>query len=222
VTQRVAILGGGALAREVLDIFDACNAAGTSYDVAGFIVEDGFGEIGTYLNGKPLLGNLDWFRDAGDIRAVCAVGYPERRRGLVERAKRRGVRFCNAIHPTAVLTRWMRIGEGVVIAAGCTFTNGITLADHVHVNPGCTIGHDVMLEELATLAPGVHLSGYVTVREGAFVGTGVSAIQRVTVGAWSIVGAGATLIEDVAPNTTVIGTPARLIRRRDPGWQMRI
>lgn len=222
MTRRVAILGGGALAREVLDIFEACNAAGADYEIEGFVVEEGFGESGASLNGKPILGNLDWFRNAGDVSAICALGYPEHRRGLAERAKERGIRFCNAIHPTAVLTPRMDIGEGVMIAAGCTFTNGIVLADHVHINPGCTLGHDVTLDEFATLAPGVHLSGYVTIRQGAFVGTGSCAIQRVTVGEWSIVGAGATLIEDVPPDTTVVGTPARRIKQREPGWQLRV
>lgn len=221
MTQRVVILGGGAVAREILDIFEARIAAGDDVAVEGFIVDDGFGRPGTSINGKPILGNLDWFRDAGDVRAICSLGYPEHRHDFVNRAKDRGVRFCNAIHPSAVVTPRVRIGEGVMIGPGCTFTNGITLADHVHVNPGCTLGHDVTLETHATLAPGVHLSGYVTVGEGAFVGTGSCAIQRVTVGAWAVVGAGATLIHDVPPNATAVGTPARTIKQRDAGWHLR-
>ena len=39
------------------------------------------------------------------------------------------------------------------------------------------------------------------------------------VGEWTIVGAGAVVIDDVAPNATVVGVPARVVGERPAGWQ---
>ena len=40
----------------------------------------------------------------------------------------------------------------------------------------------------------------------------------VTVGANATVGAGAVVVRDVAPNTVVVGNPAKTLRTDDPGF----
>jgi hypothetical protein len=45
--KKIIIIGAGGFAREVLDIFDACNDAGDYYDVLGYVVESRFGDPGT-------------------------------------------------------------------------------------------------------------------------------------------------------------------------------
>ena len=87
--KKVAIIGAGGFAREVLDIFDACNEAGDRYDVLGYIVEPGFGAPGVIVNGKPILGGIEWLgKQRGEVYAICAIGAPEVRRRLVVEAKK--------------------------------------------------------------------------------------------------------------------------------------
>jgi sugar O-acyltransferase (sialic acid O-acetyltransferase NeuD family) len=218
--QRVVILGAGGFAREVLDIFDAINAVGERFDVLGFVVDRSFGQAGTPVNDRKILGDFGWFDAHPDVQAICGVGAPEVRMRMVRQAEARGVGFCSAIHPNAVLTRHVRVGAGVVIGAGCVLTNQIELEPHVHLNLDCTVGHDVLMEDFATTAPGVHISGGVVFEQGAFVGTGANIIEQVRIGAWSIVGAGATVIRDVPGNATAVGQPARVIATREPGWHL--
>jgi sugar O-acyltransferase (sialic acid O-acetyltransferase NeuD family) len=219
--QPVVIIGAGGFAREVLDIFDAANAVRPSYDVLGYIVEPEYGAPGAIVNGKPILGGFDWFAGKTDsLQAICAVGVPELRRRLTNQARLLNVRFCNVIHPTAILTRHIQMGEGVVITAGCILTNQIRIADHVHVNLDCTIGHDAVLEDFATLAPGVHVSGKVALEEGCYVGTGANIIDKKRIGAWSVVGAGSVITADVPPNTTVVGVPGKVVKMRAEGWHL--
>lgn len=220
MARSVVILGAGALAREVLDVFDACREAGADYDVLGFLVDSDYGRPGDLVNDTPILGDLSWLGDHPEVQAVCAVGAPQARRNIVERAASRGVRFCTVVHPRAVVTKRVTFGEGVVIAAGAVLTNNITLEDHVLLNLGCTIGHDVRVERFATVAPGVNVSGSVVVETGAYLGTGSCVIEKVRIGRWSIVGAGAAVVRDVPPNTTVIGNPARVLLTREEGWHL--
>lgn len=217
----VAILGAGGFGREVLDILEAIRARGEPLEVAGFLVEEGFGEAGASVNDRPVLGGFDWLeRHASEVDCLCAVGDPALRRRLVERARRCGARFRNAIHPAAVLTRRVEAGTGVVIGAGSVLTNRIRIGDHVHVNLLCTVGHDAVLGDFATLAPGVHVSGGVRVGEGAHLGTGANVIEGISVGEWSVLGAGATAVRDVPANATAVGVPCRVIRTRPAGWHL--
>ena len=39
----VAIIGAGGCARDILDIFEACNADSRRYDILGFLVDERYG-----------------------------------------------------------------------------------------------------------------------------------------------------------------------------------
>jgi len=219
--KEVAIIGAGGFAREVLDIFDAANQEKNRFEVLGFIVQKQYGEPGTLVNGKPILGDFDWLEAHRDqVEVVCAVGAPHHRLRLVRQAREIGSRFLNIIHPSVIMTRWVTLGEGVVIAAGSILTNNISIRDHVHINLDCTVGHDVVLKDFVTLSPGVHVSGNVMIEEGCSIGTGAAIIEKLKVGKWSIIGAGSTVARDVASNTTVVGVRADVIKTREDGWHL--
>ena len=131
-TEQLVILGGGGFARKVLDIVDAINESRRRFDVLGYLMDSGYGEPGSLVNDKPILGDLSWLAGRqDDVQVICAVGDPALRAGLVARAGEVGVRFCSVVHPSVVSTRWVELGEGVVIAAGCVLTNQIRLGGHV-------------------------------------------------------------------------------------------
>lgn len=219
--ERVAIIGAGGHAREVLDIFDALNAQAPAYDVLGWLVEPAHGTPGTLVRERPILGDLDWLAGrSAELSVVCALGDPALRHRLVARARQHGARFATAIHPRAVLSSRVNVGAGVVVAAGSVLTSDIRLGDHVHINTGCTVAHDVVMDDFATLSPGTHVAGGVTIGAGACIGTGASLTPRIRVGAWSIIGAGCAVVADVPPDSTVVGVPGRMIAQRAAGWHL--
>lgn len=218
---KIAIIGAGGFAREVLDVIEACAAAGSDIEAAGFIVDSQFGVPGQLVNDKPILGDFQWLSEhVGEYSVICAVGAPEKKLALVERARWIGCRFATIIHPTVLMTRWVEIGEGTIITAGCILTNRIRVGTHVQINLGSTVGHDAELKDFVTLAPGVHISGNVVLNHGAYIGTGTNIIERVTIGEWAIIGAGSTVIRDIPANATAVGAPAVAIKERRPGWHL--
>ncbi len=58
--------------------------------------------------------------------------------------------------------------------------------------------------------------GRVTVQDDVWIGAGAIILQGVTLHTGAVVGAGAVVTHDVAPFTIVVGTPARVLRRRFP------
>jgi len=219
--KKIVIIGAGGFGREVLDIFDACNLVNEQYDVLGYIVQEEYGKPNEIINDKLVLGGFDWLEKyAKEVHTICAVGSPQHRRRLVNEAYSVGAQFCSIVHPTTTMTRWVSIGEGVIITAGCILTNQIKIGNHAQINLDCTIGHDVFIKDYSTIAPGVHISGNVTLGEGCYIGTGVNIIEKLIVGEWAIVGAGSTITKNVPENTTVVGVPGVVIKTRKTGWHL--
>ena len=219
--EKVVIIGTGGFGREVLDVLEAVNQVETRYEILGFITEPGFQKPGELINDKPVLGYYDWLEQNKDqVKAICGVGAPATRLRLIRQAEQMGVQFFSVIHPRAMLTRWVKLGTGSIITAGCILTNNITIGEHVHLNLDCTVGHDVVIEDCVTVSPGVHISGNVRLEEGSFIGTGANLIEGKTVGRWAVVGAGSVVVKDVPANSTAVGIPAAVIKTRQPGWHL--
>jgi len=220
--KKVAIIGAGGMGREVLDVIDACNQVKETYQPLGFIVDPQFGAAGTMINDKPILGGFDWLeKHFDDVYVICGVGASHLRHQLIQRAEALNCRFINLIHPSAILTRMVSLGEGVVITAGCILTNQIQIGNHVIINLSCTIGHDADLQNFVTLGQGVHISGNVTIGTGCYIGTGATILEKIQIGEWSIIGAGGTVTRNIPANTTVVGVPCRVVKEREPGWHLK-
>ncbi|MGD2027731.1 MAG: acetyltransferase [Anaerolineales bacterium] len=219
--QKVVIIGTGGFGREVLDVIEAVNQVQPTYQMLGFITEPGYQQPGDQINEAPVLGYYNWLEaNRHAVKAICGVGAPAVRRRLVRKAEAAGAAFFSLVHPRAILTRWVTLGSGTIITAGCILTNNIRLGNHVHLNLDCTVGHDAVLEDFVTVSPGVHISGNVTLQQGSFIGTGANLIEGKTVGEWSVVGAGSVVVNDIPPNATAVGTPAKEIKTRPPGWHL--
>jgi sugar O-acyltransferase (sialic acid O-acetyltransferase NeuD family) len=218
----VVILGAGGHGREVADILVACNEHDPRYRILGY-VDENCDTHGTVLNGIPVLGDFSWFAgvDRSMLRVVTGIGSPVSRRKVVDKACSLGLRFCNAIHPAAVMTPHVLMGDDIMVAAGSVLTNQIRVGDHVNVNLGCTISHDTVIEHFCNIGPGVHVCGSVRLECGCDIGAGAVVVQGITIGCWSIVGAGAVVVEDLPPNVTAVGVPARIVKTREAGWHER-
>lgn len=220
--KKVVIIGAGGFGREILDVIEACNQKKLTYEPVGFIVDAQYGSPGTLVNDIPILGGFDWLeKNSRKVSVICSVGAPHLRYKIIQRANEIGCEYISLIHPSVIMTRWVKIGNGVVITAGCILTNQIQIGNHVHINLDCTLGHDVIMQEFAALAPGVHVSGNVVIKQGCYVGTGANILQKLNLCEWSIIGSGSTITKDVPANTTVVGIPGQVIKTRESGWHLK-
>jgi maltose O-acetyltransferase len=127
------------------------------------------------------------------------------------------------------------VGKDVFIEAPfhCAYGFNIWLGDGVYLNAGCVVidTASVVIGASTMLGPGVHiycaehhpdpaerkagLEIAKPVRVGArvWIGGRATVLGGVTIGNDAIVGAGAVVTRNVAPGATVVGNPARPIRR---------
>ena len=114
--------------------------------------------------------------------------------------------------PSLKLKRWLMrrlgatIGEGASLALTATpdvfWPELVTIEDHAIVGYDATLlCHEFLQDEYRT--------GEVVVGEGAMIGAGAVVLPGVEIGHDAEVGANAVVTEDVPPETTVAGVPAK-------------
>ena len=104
------------------------------------------------------------------------------------------------------------IGNDVFINRGVFIDSkgGVTIGDCVCLTEDVRIfthGHSEAVHHQRTYSP-------VTIKSYAKVYSGATILPGVTIGEHAIVAGGAIVIQDVAPNSVVAGTPAKVIRER--------
>ena len=214
MTRPLVILGTGGSAYDLLDIVEAINAVQPTWQPIGFL--DDARPAGTRHLGLEVLGTL---RDAPRL-AECAfvnvIGSDKSFRHLPEVLASTGValdRFATLVHPASSVSSRARLGRGVVINPGVVIGGGVLIGDHVMLCPGCILGHESSIGDYSILAPGAVVSGLVEVESSCYIGAGAIIRQRLHVGTRSLIGMAAVVVRDVEPGATLIGNPARPLRR---------
>jgi serine O-acetyltransferase len=105
---------------------------------------------------------------------------------------------------------------GCIIGRGADFGARFVLvhATGVVINGRVVGGSDVFLEHQVTI--GAERRASPRLGNDVFVGAGAKILGVVSVGDGARVGANAVVVKDVAPYTTVVGIPARVVRVRGP------
>jgi sugar O-acyltransferase (sialic acid O-acetyltransferase NeuD family) len=142
---------------------------------------------------------------------VIAIGDASARMKWMSQVHALGFSLATIIHPRAVISTNVNLGEGSVVMANAVINYGVKIGAACIINTAATVDHECQLAAGVHICPGTHLAGNVSVGECSWVGIGASVIQGITIGRHVMVGAGATVINNINDDLTVIGTPAKPI-----------
>ncbi len=116
-------------------------------------------------------------------------------------------------HPTAVISKFSKIGSGVTIHPFVNIGPGVDIKNNIHIFSHSLIGHNTILNNFSYIANNASIGAFVKVKEGGYIGMNASIKERVTIEKWSIVGMGSVVINNVIKNSTVVGNPAKALEK---------
>ena len=107
-------------------------------------------------------------------------------------------------HRLAMVSAQISIADTAVVHPGVFIPNGqVVVYGLVEIHPG------VILLPWVTVAPVAGGVAGPTIHPNAQIGSGAKVMGDIEVGANARVGTNAVVLDDVPPNTTVVGMPAR-------------
>ena len=206
----------GAQVPTIIRIIDDINQNRKRINIVGFIDNDPSKHNRSFM-GHKVLGSYKIleqpaFRRCKVINAIsrdCPT-----RKETTEQLIEVGASFVNIVHPSVNL-KYVSMGIGNLIHEGVLIQPNVVLGNHCVLSVHAGVGHESQIGDYVFMGPKSYVGGLVSLKEGAYVGMSASVLPRKAVGPWSIVGAGATVIEDVPGHVTVVGTPARVIRKHN-------
>lgn len=205
--RRVIVWGAGGHGKVIVDALLACGC----WNVVG-LLDDNEKKVGQKVLGLPVLASSASLAElAGELKAgaiAIAIGDNYVRDEMFRKAKECGLKPVTIVHPSAHMSRFVELGEGVTILAGATVNPGTVIEDNVCVNTAASIDHDNYLARSCHVYPNATLAGAVRVGEFAYIGSGAVVTPSVTVHKYSYVGAGAVAVKDVREGVIVTGVPA--------------
>lgn len=193
------------------EMVELCSDAG--FNIIGIIDNNLTGEY----YGFPIIGKDT---DAQAIhllypscQIVISPDSPQLRKMLVDFYLGVGFSFATIIHPSASISRFAEIGEGVVIQRGVNVSANTKIGVFCKLNTGCNIMHDNTIGDYATIAPNAVLLGYVTVGCHSYIGANSTVLPKCSIGEGSVIGAGSVVTRNVLSNQIVAGVPAKQLSK---------
>jgi len=138
-----------------------------------------------------------------------AIGNAEHRRNWCERLLSQSLPLVKLIDPSALVSAYAEISEGVIVVAGAVINVDSRVGRGAIINTRASIDHDCVVGAYSHVCPAVAIGGQVCVGESTWLGIGCQIKQCIHIGKGVTVGAGATVLSDIEDSLTVVGTPAR-------------
>lgn len=213
--KQVLVVGGGGHSKSIID--SLINQE--EIEIIGIL--DKFERLGENVLGIPIIGtdeDLENYYKQGIrhiVLGIGSVGIPVARYNLYKKIKALGYSFPTIIDRTAIVSRYVTLGEGVYIGKGVILNAGVIVGSHSIINTGSTIEHDCMIEEFVHIAPKVTVCGGVKIEGMTHIGAGSTILQQLAIGSHTIVGAGSVVTHVISSGVKAYGNPCREVNESE-------
>lgn len=197
--KKIAIIGGGGLAKEFIEIIDMCG-----HSLYGIFSRE------NHLKNIPYHGYLDELlvlKDEFDA-VVLAVGGVNtegmaNRKELIAFLSENAIPFATLISPNTTISKSVILEEGCYVHHQSAISCDAHIGAYTMVNTAAMIGHDVHIGENCSISPRAFIGGNVTIGNNTLIGAGALLKQGITIGEGCIIGMG-TIVQRSMPAHTLL------------------
>lgn len=212
--SKIFLFGGGMHGHTCIDVIEKQG----KYEIIGII--DSQKTIGTFINGYQIIGRMEdlpkLITKYNIKKGFIAIG-DNWVRNILSReiySYDPDFEFINAIHPTAVFGKNIRLGKGILIGAQTFISSSCVIGNFCLIHHKVLLGLHNQLGNYSSISLGSLTGGKVTIGENSAITICATIQDRLNIGSNSVIGSGSLVLNDLPDNVVAYGRPAKCIRSR--------
>lgn len=185
--KRYLIIGGGGHAKVCYEI---CKKK--KIKIYGVLVKDKDESLDVFFkkeNVKKIHDINFVLKDKKNFKFINGVGHlihSNHRNNINDFFKKNKIKFENLIHPSAIISKYSTIRQGVQIMAGSVIQTNSIINENTIINTNTSIDHDCIIGKNCHIAPGVTICGGVKIGDNVFIGAGSVVVNNLIIKSNSI------------------------------------
>lgn len=163
--------------------------------------------------GYPVIGSFETLYSKKNLQGLnfaLSQGDNDIREKCFNKIKNLGGNIPTIIHPRATVSKFSKLGEGVIVHANAVIDPDTKVGCNSVISFNAGVCHSSCIGSHCFLSPGVLLGAYTIVEDNVFMGICSKSISGKVdkIGYKAYIGAGALLTKSVRPECVMIGSPA--------------
>lgn len=150
-----------------------------------------------------------------EVVLIMGIGYTQMsnvRKNVFEKCRGYGYRFANYIHPTAIISPDVILGEGNNILEGVIIEVGVTIGNANLFFGGSVIGHESEIGSYNTFSVSSTIAGCVEVRNNCFLGASSAVRDHVVINDYVLLGATAYGYKNIPEYSVVVPAKSEILK----------
>ncbi len=215
--KNVILVGSSGHAKVIIDILEQEK----KYKIVGIF--DRSENIGKEIYGYPIIGeekNIAKFIEECQIEGgIIGIGdnYIRKKVSEIITSVIPNFQFINAIHPSAQIGKNVTMGKGNVLIAGSVVNADAVVGNHCILNTNSSLGHEGIMKDYSSLSSNATIGGGAVIGECSVVALSATVLHSRKIGEHTIIGSGAVVVQDIPSYVVALGTPAKIVKKRNPG-----
>lgn len=209
--KQLIIIGARGFGREVYSLAKRAKGFEKDFVIKGFL-DSKSDVLNDFENYPPILGNVEDYNINENDVFICALGSVNWKKFYSEIIIKKGGQFINLIERSVVINENVSIGRGCIICEHTILSNDMIIDDFTTIHPFTNFGHDVKVGKYVHIGAHCFVGGFTVIEDEVTVYVKSTLLDRVKIGKNSTIGASSLVIKNVKENTTVFGSPAKVLK----------
>jgi len=134
---------------------------------------------------------------------------------ISKQLKKFGLKTFSIFSKKAIIDKSSKIGQGCLIMPGAVVHKKVFVGNDCYINVNAVVDHESVLGKGVHVMGSAYIAGKVQIDDYASIGANATILPYCKIGKGAVVGAGSVVTKDVKSYETVVGNPAKFLKKNE-------